>query len=97
MRNRYAVPQAGRAEAFARKQAVGHDGAAEVVQLLKQQAGFFKGPFFAGGLNINKNLRGRQYGSKTIHRVNTNTECELWAKTGGRPRKNPNSHQTPGF
>ncbi|MNY64392.1 hypothetical protein D3C86_2014960 [compost metagenome] len=62
MGNGDAMAQSGRAQTLARKQAVGDQRARQAVQAFKQQPGFFKSAFLAGGVNAHKDLSGRQDG-----------------------------------
>jgi hypothetical protein len=63
----HAITQAGRPQALARKQAVGHQRTADAMGLFKQQTGFFKCPLLAGGVDGNQHLFGGQNGSEAIH------------------------------
>ena len=67
MRYGNAMPQAGRAEAFTGKQAVGDERTRQAVQAFKQQAGLFKGTLLASGINGHQHLGGRQDGGKAVH------------------------------
>ena len=67
MRNGDAVTEAGGAEALAREEAVGDQGAAQPVKAFEQQAGFLESTLLAGGVNAHKHLSGRQDGRETIH------------------------------
>ena len=62
MGNGHAMPQTGRAQSFAGKQAVGHQGPGQAVQVLKQQPGFFKSALFTGGFKTDKDLGDRKDG-----------------------------------
>src|SRR5574343_734372 len=67
MRDGHAMTQSGGAQAFAGKQAIGHQRTRQAVQILKEKAGFFKSPLLAGGFNPHKNLGNGQDGRETVH------------------------------
>lgn len=68
MRNGHPMAQAGGTQAFARKQAVGDQGAVQAVLVFKQQTGFLKSTLLAGRFNADQNLRRGQYLRKTVHK-----------------------------
>jgi hypothetical protein len=57
MRDGYPMPKASGAKTFTGEKAVGHQRAAQAMQILKKQARFFKRALFAGDVNLRKYLR----------------------------------------
>jgi hypothetical protein len=61
------MTQASGAQTFARKQAVGDEGPAQAVQILKKKARFFKSALLAGGIYAHQNLGSGQDGREAVH------------------------------
>ena len=67
--NCHTVAKSGGAQPFTGKQAVGDQRTAQAMQVLKQQACFFKSTFFAGDVDLRKNLRSGEDGRESVHGV----------------------------
>src|SRR5688572_30521875 len=67
VRNRHALPEAGRAELLAREQAVEHHASRDAIEILEQKAGLLEQPLLARGLQIDGDMRSRQYFSNQAH------------------------------
>jgi hypothetical protein len=57
------------AQSLSGKQAVSHQGAAQAVQIFKEQARFFKSSFFAAGIHMHKHLGRGQDGCESVHHL----------------------------
>src|SRR5687767_3627792 len=67
VRDRHALPEAGRAELLAREQAVEHHASSDAIEVLEQKACLLEQALLARGLQINGDMRSRQYFSDQAH------------------------------
>lgn len=86
MRDSDTVPESGRPEALPGKQAVGNQGPAEAMKILKQQSRFFKNPLLAAGIDLHHNLCNGEDGRESIHNSGPDYALKKCPMQNGRPR-----------
>ena len=61
------MPQTRGAQTFTRKQTISDQRTTQAVDIFKQQTDFFKSPFLAGDVHLDKHLRDRKDGRESVH------------------------------